>query len=176
MTINVKIGDIEKMIEKKIKKAVDASIDQDLADSIADQVRVRTQLGFGVDDNGNQFKFAPLSESYRAQRRGDIAFFTNSNGVVIPFNPDSPPILSRYTTPAKSNVTKTGQLLESLTGEAKGNQILVDVKGLRKDGSGLTNEEVLEFLEGQGKTFLALSNSEKKALVREIKNRILRNL
>lgn len=176
MSINVNVGDIEKSITDQLEKAVSASLDQELANAVADQVRKRSQLGFGVDDNGKQVKFKPLAESTRQQRRGDIAFFTDSRGNVIPYTPDTPPRLSSKTTPAKSNLTNTGEMLESLTGKVKDNQILVNVEGIRKDGSGLTNKEVKDFVEDQGFQFLGLTNGEKKELIREIKNRVLDNL
>ena len=170
------MGDIEAIVTKQLKKAVTASLDKQLAQDTANIVKKRTQLGFGVDSNGRQFKLPALSESYRAQRKGDIAFFTDSRGNVIPYEPATPPRLSKKTTPAKSNLTKTGEMLESLTGEVKDNKIFIDVKGLRKDGSGMTNKEVSDFVEAQGRTFLDLTSAERKQLIREIKNRILRNL
>lgn len=176
MTVNVKVGNIEKLISERISKAVSASLDRELAQDTANQIKVRTQLGFGVDENGKQIKLKPLSESTRAQRRGDVVFYTDVFGRLRTFEPDSPPRLSSKTSPAKSNLTRSGEMLESLTGEAKNNQILINVKGLRKDGSGLTNEEVKDFVEAQGREFLKLTSGEKNKLIREIKNRVLRNL
>ena len=176
MTVEIKVANIEKIIEDKIGKAVDAAIDQSLADDVANQVKIRTQLGFGVDENGKQVKLKPLSESYRAQRRGDVVFYKDEQGRLRHFVPDRPPVLSSSTTPAKSNLTNRGEMLESLTGSAKNNEISVKVSGRRKDGSGLTNEEVREYVESQGRNFLALTNGEKNEVIREIKNRVLRNL
>lgn len=176
MTVKVKVGDIEGIVSKQLEKAVSASLDKELAQDVANQIKKRTQLGFGVDENGKQFKLNALSDSYKAQRKGEVAFFTDQFGNVIPYEPEVPPNLSRNTTPSKSNLTKTGEMLESLTGEVSDNQILINVKGLRKDGSGLTNEEVKDFVEAQGRTFLSLTSGERKELAREIKNRILRNL
>lgn len=176
MTVKVDVGNIEAMISRKLDRAVNAAIDQNLATRVANQIKVRTQLGFGVGSNGKQITLKRLSDSYRAQRRGDIAFFTTASGVVIPYFPVNPPRLSSKTSPYKSNLTKTGEMLESLTGRVKNNQILVNVTGLRKDGSGLTNKEVKDFVEDGGRRFLSLTSGERKELAREIKNRILRNL
>ncbi len=176
MAIKVNVANIEKKIEDKIQKSVTASLDRELAQETADQVRKRTQLGFGVDENGKQVKLKPLSESYRAQRRGDVAFYRDSQGRLRAFEPNVPPNLSSQTTPAKSNLTRLGEMLKSLTGRVKDNQILINVKGRRKDGSGLTNEEVAEYVEAQGRRFLDLTNGEKNSLIRKIKERVLRNL
>ena len=176
MAVKVNVGNIEKKIQDQIQKSVSASLDKQLAQETAEQVKKRTQLGFGVDENGKQVKLSPLSESYRAQRRGEVAFYTDEFGRVRKYTPENPPPLSSKTTPAKSNLTKTGQMLESLTGEVKNNQILINVKGRRQDGSGLTNEEVAEFVESQGRRFLDLTIAERNVLVRKIKDRVLSNL
>src|SRR5690606_22586140 len=160
----------------KIKKSVSISVDQELANETAEQIKKRTQLGFGVDDNGRQTKLKPLSMSYRAQRRGEIAFFTDESGRKIPYIPSEKPTLSPYTSPAKSNLTKTGEMLESIKGIVKDTSIFINVTGKRRDGSGLTNEEVKEFVEQQGREFMRLTNGEKNELARKLKDRILRNL
>lgn len=174
MSFKVEIGDIEKNISDRLNKSVEISIDNDLVEMIVEQVRKRTRLGFGVDDMGNQVKLKPLSESYRQQRRGNIAFYTDENGVVIPYEPLAPPIISPRTTPAKSNLTMTGQLLDSLKGEVNNNQIVIKPTGIRNDG--YTNREIAEFVEEQGRQFLGLTRGEKNELIRELKNRVLKQL
>lgn len=176
MSVEIHVGDIEKQISDQIEKAVSASVDQKLANDTAEIIKRRTELGFGVNDNGKQVKLKPLSDSYKAQRRGDIAFYTDANGNKRVFRPDRPPKLSSRTTPAKSNVTKTGQMLSSIKGTIKNSSIFINVSGRRNDGSGLSNEEVKDFVEAQGRRFLFLTSAEKKQLTRKLKDRILSNL
>lgn len=157
MSYKVKVGKIEKNISEKLKRSVDASIDNQLANKIVDQIKKRTRLGFGVGPGGKQEKLKALNPNYRNQRARQED-------------------LSGNTTPAKSNLTRSGEMIDSTKGTVKNSTIFISVTGRRKDGSGLTNDQVREYTEEQGRRFLALTNAEKKALIREIKRRVLRNL
>lgn len=174
MTVKINLSNISKKITDKINKSVKFSVDRELAEKTADQIRTRTRLGFGVDENGRQERLKPLAESYREQRKGNIAFFTNQFGVKIPFVPKTKPKLSSLTTPSKSNLTNTSQMLDSIKGKAKNGVMFISITGLRRDG--FTNKEIADFVEDQGRTFFNLTNAEKNQLAREIKNRILKNL
>lgn len=174
MSFKVNMGEIAKKIEEKIEKAVDLSIDTTLAKETATQIKIRTRLGFGIDTNGNQIKLAPLSDSYKAQRRGEIAFWTDKFGRVRSYIPDEKPRLHGHTTPAKSNLTNTGEMLDSIDGYASDGKMFIKLNGRREDG--YTNEEIASFVEEQDRVFMGLTNSEKNALARKIKNRVLSNL
>lgn len=174
MTVKVKLSDISGKIKDRIKKSVEVSVDDEMATELADQIRKRTRLGFGVDENGKQTKLKPLAESYRLQRRGELAFFTDEYGNKIPYEPETKPYLSPYTTPAKSNLTKTGELLDSIRGKAQNGIIFISLEGLRKDG--YSNEEIGDFVQSQGRRFLDLTKGEKEELARKVKDKILKNL
>ena len=174
MEVKVKVSNIERLISEKLKKAVSASVDKSLARKLANTIKIRTQLGFGTDGSGKQSRLKPLSDSYKKQRKGEIAFFTNEYGQVIPYDPDYVQPLYSKTTPSKSNLTRTGEMLESLRGFVNDNTITVQVTGIRDDG--LTNREVLEYTEEDGRPFLYMTNAEKNELIRELKNRIMKNL
>lgn len=155
---------------RKLKKAgIDALIElrqprnmRIIGREAAAIVRKRTLLGFGVAENGgNRKRLKPLSDSYKAQRRGEVAFIT-LQGRVIPVKPIEPIRLSSKTTPGKSNLTLGGELLDSLKEFVTGlGKVEVRPAGSRRDG--LTNEEVAEFV-SKDRPFLNLSKNEIKQI------------
>ncbi len=155
-------------ITRQIKKAVDAAVREvqsprnmkRLGNQSIEIIRRRTLLGFGVPDNGaNKERLKKLAPSYISQRRGEVAFFTDKLGRTrkIP-NPTRRPTLSAKTSPAKSNLTFKGLLLDSMRAFVKGlGRVEIEPTGTRPDG--LTNAKVAEFVSDQ-RPYLNLSNNE----------------
>lgn len=103
--------------------------------------------------------------------------------------------LAEDTSPAKSNLTATGQLLDALyfravkdkfiikintknRYEGLGGEATIDVNVTKKKKearSKLTNEEVRKFVEDAGREFLSLNDQEKEKLIKYTKN-LLREL
>ena len=107
----------------------------------------RTRRGFGVRQTGsNQYRFAKLSSSYIEQRKRSK--------------------LDSTTSPSKSNLTFTGQLLRSLvvTKSGKEGSFTIGPNQRRRKG-GLTNESLAGLLETKNdRIFLNLAASELKTL------------
>jgi len=123
-----------------------------LAELAAELIRKRTRLGYGVETLGAaRKKLKPLDEDYVKIRK--------RKGV------------SNQTTSKKSNLTSTGQLLDSISiTKLSGKQASVGPTGSReggaltKDGDALTNSELAEFVTEAGRPFNNLSNNELKQL------------
>lgn len=136
-------------IRKAKKKVFTKSFFEQLAKEMADTVRVRSQLGGSVSEqNKGKKPFKKLSPGYVKQRESFKG-------------------LSNLTTPKKSNITRTGQLIESITGKGLSKGLEIELTGKRTDSS-LTNDEVGKFLREQGRPFLNFSNVEMKKLRRLI--------
>lgn len=91
--------DLRKFV-KKVKEVYKLTVTprnmKSIGDEIALLIRERSRKGYGVDFNeGPQVRFQSLSEAYVARRRGYAG-------------------LSFHTSPRKSNITFTGQMLESV--------------------------------------------------------------
>ena len=119
-------------------------------DDMEEQIVRRSRLGKGLSapKNGRLIPFPKLSDSYRKSRR------RNKRN------------LSLNTRPAKSNITKTGQLLDSVKNTTRGTRVIVDFNESRKN-SKLTNSKLTGYLFEQGRIFLGLSKSEKNRFRRE---------
>lgn len=145
-----------KLALKNIMKRIEAAIDdamspkelRQLALEAIDIIVKRTRLGYGVSNNfGKKEKFPKLSEQYIKRRLSDKK-------------------LAATTSPKKSNITDTGQLLNSIGifKERKG-AISIGPQGTRDDG--LSNSQLKIHLENRhNRYFLYVSELEFRQLVR----------
>lgn len=74
------------------------------------------------------------------------------------------------TSPGTSNLTATGQLIDSVTGKAVGDKVEIFLKGKRKKSltgskSQLSNDQVGAYVREQGREFLKLSSEEKQEAI-----------
>lgn len=172
---------LKKKLAVKIKLA-QVKAAKALAEVIPDVIKLRTrQEGEGVSG-----KLKPLSDSYIAQRKGDVAFATIGKGderKVIPYKPSKAPDLHPDTTPETSNLTATGQLIDAVQGKSAGSKVTIDIKKGKRKGelsggkSTLSNQQVRKYVEDNGREFLELSKQErieaeefaKEIILKEIK-------
>ena len=111
-----------------------------IAQKVLETVRDRTRAGYGVNDSNQIEPLKGLAETTKARRRS----FKR---------------LSRFTTPEKSNLTMTGDMLRSLRAEVgKGNIKLVFTN------TDAANKE--EYARAGGRPFATLSQSEVTEIVK----------
>ena len=158
---------------KKVSGAVQSGIDKALSEfvkTVPAQIKARTRVGGGLDSDdagkldGRRKQLDKLKNSTKDYRS---TYKKN---------------LSGQTTPSKSNLTATGQMLDSLRGRKRpGNKIRVSPTGNRTrelDGSssGLSNIEVQKRVERNGRTFLGLTTAETNKFRRIARNIIKKKL
>lgn len=123
-----------------------------------DIIVTRTRRGFGVKrTGGNRRKLKKLSPGYIKHRQ------RNRN------------LLSRFTSPGKSNLTFTGQMLESVKIiKANDSEFILGPSGRRSDGK--RNADVGRWVTEQGRPFMNLGRKEitdlQKFVREEMQNRI----
>jgi hypothetical protein len=147
MSAEKSLAALKRKYQVRIKIA-QREVAKELAQVIVDFIRLRTQEeGYGTKGTLDE-----LDEKYIEQRRKSKR-------------------LSSKTTPEKSNATATGQMIDALKGSSSGSTAKVVIKdsGRRKElnggKSGLTNNEVRQFFEDNGREFLKLSPEEKSDMV-----------
>lgn len=154
---------------------------KELAMLIKELIIIRTRF----EGKGTNGPLKELSDSYISQRRGELTFYTNEAGKKIPYTPSKKPKLHKDTSPEKSNLTATGQMLDALVAKSTANKAIVAVndkkrkKELYGNKSTLTNNEVRRYVEDNGREFLKLSAQEKDQLIEsatEIMKQHLRDL
>lgn len=141
-------------LENLVKQAASKS-NMEAATKLAKELVVsRTSRGFGVDSpEGQEKKLKGLSTSYKGKRKK-----LKRSGK-----------LSSQTTPTKSNLTQTRQMLESVDYQAqqgKGTVFLNDNRA----------ETKAQLQEQQGRKFLNLSKKETKEVTKLIEDQILNDI
>lgn len=151
-------------INKRLAKLVDISLMKILGDFARELIIKRTRLGYGVViPEAEKTRLKPLKESYIEVRKKD-----KKKGRL--FN---------ETTPRKSNLTRTGQMLDSIrywirdNGYRKAIELFVP-DSRRNDGR--TNNEVAGHVQSNGRIFFNLSKQEKTQIkrlaIKELRARI----
>jgi hypothetical protein len=141
-------------LKTQIKRFTDAQIEfavKEVVKLVPEQIRIRTQLG--KDLKGGKIKrLAASTVAYRRRYSDNL----DSN-----------------TSPGRSNLTATGQLLRAIEAKADKNKIVISLKNKRsRDLSGasskVSNSEVKDFQEDKGRFFFGLAEFEKNFILREI--------
>jgi len=184
--VNTKsLDDKIKQINEFIKGSIGRSIITKLAQFSIDRIHKRVKSGYGVtsdtDPNPSKTRLKKLSKSYIDFRNGKVLFFRNkSTGGLFAIKPGKKqsfpkPQLGEFGSPAKSNLTLTGQLLNSIKYKLtqRGFKIFIDdneraspvwAKGQKQ----LTNKQVAEYV-SKDRPFLALTDDEQARLKLEFK-------
>jgi hypothetical protein len=166
-----------KEIENSLKESIEKKNFEPIVEEAADMVKLRTRLGYGVERPGaGRQRLKPLKDSYKKQRANKVRFWTDPQGRVrsreIENGGGRHPELSSETTPSKSNLTFTGQMIDSVEGRATGNgKGVISVTGTRNDG--MRNSEVAQYVTDAGRPFISLSNIEIKRIVDMLRRSIL---
>lgn len=154
-------GNLKNNIFTKVNKSLDKTYMVKVGNILADDIARRTRLGFGVKKSGQlRQKLKPLTPKYKDFRKKNKRK------------------LYSLTTPKKSNLTFTGQLLNSLKARSEGiGRVTVFFKGTHKnlDGSKMPNGLLANYV-SKKRPFLGPSNREIQRLKTNIKNRILKSL
>jgi phage gpG-like protein len=135
-----------KQFADKMRKLSKTTIDKELMDEIASKttknVQTRTRKGFGVDTDGSKAtKLEGLSESYKKQRKR-----LRKQGK-----------LDSTTSPSKSNLTKSGDMLKDITYKTTENTATIFIgnnKGVKK----------AKYQDKVGRKFMNLSKNEIKEI------------
>ncbi len=144
-------ANIIKKLEKSVEQAISKAALRDVGVFARDLVVKRTRLGYGVKDNLQaKTRLARLSPGYVKKRK----MFDS---------------LSSNTSPTRSNLTLTGQMLDSIISETKDRTIIIRPTGRRNDGK--SNADIARYNEEGGRNrpkriFLRISQLEFKQIVR----------
>jgi hypothetical protein len=149
--VNIKPTDFAKKL-KEIKDDVINELNkkeslQDIGDKASNLVFKRTRLGYGVDSQGGaKTRLNPLSDSYKKVRKGEH--------------------LSESTTPGKSNLTETGEMLNDLHAIVKGEGLInIGFKTKLSSDKASWNTD-------KGRPFMNLSAPEIKQLQNYLKDKL----
>lgn len=148
MSAEKEITEFINNFKKIFKRSTTVPEMRKLGNETARIIRVRTRLGYSVKEDGQSRKtLDELDDGYIKTRKK-----LKKLG-----------ILSKDTRPRKSNLTLTGQLLDSLkTKKASKGRVIVGPSGIRS-GETLTNEKLSEYV-SKRRPYLNLSRLEIKQI------------
>jgi hypothetical protein len=148
------LKDFAKKIDDLLRNALDKGTFNEIGKKTADNIKTRTKLGKGLEDNNKNTKsLKPLSEGYKKKRKG-----LKKQGK-----------LAVDTTPAKSNLTQTGDMLNSIKYEASNNEVRIYIEGSSNNKKATDQEQ-------QGRKFMRLSKAEIKDVVDIIEKELERQI
>lgn len=149
--MKIKLSEFPKHLHQAITKAVEETMSQkllqDIGDDFVEQIKIRTRLGNGLDKNeGEPSKLKPLSKDYVKYRK-------------------SKNDLSEFTKPSKSNLTLTGEMLDSLEAKVTEDKITISFSNQFSKYKARWNEE-------SGRSFLAISRVQIERLKNSLEKKI----
>lgn len=131
--VRLQFNKIISRIESAIKDTVSNKEKKKVAEFALNVVVKRTRLGYGVKENfGKKEKLAKLKDSYVDKRKK----FTG---------------LSSLTRPKKSNLTRTGSMLDSMKAKFQGKTIVIAPTGKRNIEAALGNSQDVTYSNGYTK-------------------------
>jgi len=147
-----------KKIKGKMIKALNKQFMLKAGNELSEDIRRRTRLGFGVKDIGRpRRKLKPLAQITKIYRRE----FQNK--------------MSSLTKPSRSNLTFTGQLLDSLKAvKSSTGKVTIDFVGIHKDihGKRMKNIDLANEVTSKGRPFLGPTNRELQRFRTKLINQI----
>lgn len=139
---------VQDRLQAAYKEAASPAVQMPIAEFALSLIVKRTRLGYGVRNNFGEKERLPQHSKRYIQVRKDS------------------PHLSETTSPTKSNLTFTGELLESVRViKARDGKIVISPDGVRSDGR-LTNLKLARILESKNRVFNRISELEYQQILR----------
>jgi len=154
--LDKQIKELVDKVKKELEKAVASkSFYDEIGKEVSNQIRKRTRLGYGSSPSGQQVKLASLKESTVENRKR-----TKKKGN-----------LSNLTTPKKSNLTETAQLLDAIEHKSTNQKVTIQFSDRRKD-SKIGNKKLAGYVQQAGRRFFDLTTAETSSLKRLVEKKI----
>lgn len=142
--------DLKKKVDTALREVLSKETFDDIGALTSEQIKTRTRLGKGVEQN--EAGFTPLKPLSPATQ--NIRQAKKKAGK-----------LSGLTTPKKSNLTETGELLDSIKYESKATEVRIYIEGSNNQKKAI--DQV-----GQGRKFMNLSKTEIREVIKYLQKKI----
>jgi hypothetical protein len=160
----------------------------DLGKFTRDVVYKRVKSGKGVNSDKTPFlitksvSLKPLSKSYRRYRQTGIVEFVAKKWygriyekVNVKFH-TGVPALGPFGRPGKSNLTFSGQMLQSMSWDVTKSGFIVLIPETRRREGKLTNAQLARYLAKKGRPFMNLTSGESRIVKSRMKKQIQQKL
>lgn len=149
--MKIKLSNLPKEMQKKLESAMNELTKpkflNEIGQQIVEDIYKRTKLGYGIEEpRGTQSKLKPLTGQYKKMRK-------------------SFPKLSTDTSPSKSNLSLTGDMLNDLKVKVTNTKALIYLGSEFSKNKAKWNSE-------KGRTFLNVSNTQVSKIIALLKNKL----
>jgi hypothetical protein len=135
-----------------------------------DLVYRRTKTGYGVSslevEKPKKTKLKSLHPNYVEYRKG-LGQFQKKKGEA----PKARRVRSNFSSASKSNLTLTGQMLDSISIDVITRGVRLFIENTKRDGETQTNADVAQFV-SEARPFFALTDDEQLVILRLIEREI----
>lgn len=168
---------VRKDLDKIILEIVSNSFLKVLAEKARQLIYRRVKSGKGVNpSSGQEQSLKALSDRYVQYRKGNFSFSTKKKGKKVTANKGAPR-LGEFGSPGKSNLTLTGEMLDSI-------QIKIEKYGFRlyfpttkhKFSKRVTIRELAQYVQENGRPFFSLSQGERRVLLKAVQDEVRKQL
>ena len=144
------INNFDKELKAKMDKVLDEltkpEVLKEMGEKLIKEIQVRTRLGYGVEESkGSQSKLKPLSEDYKIYRKTKQ--------------------LDSTTSPSKSNLSFTGDMLRSLVAKPETGKVVI------QHNDELSKKKT-EWNADKGRVYMNISKTQFNNLIKFIKEKI----
>ena len=185
----------QKLFNSLGEVAGDNFLKQDLARFTRDMVYKRVKSGKGVSSDkvaigrAQPIRFKPLSKNYKYFRQSGIARFqakryhyNSKTGRKLGYEmvevkiKVGQPALGEYGSPNKSNLTLSGQMLNSMSFDIKKFGFVVMIPETARRGAKFTNAQLARWVSKAGRPFMNLTAGEERIVKSRMRKTIQRQL
>ena len=166
------LKNFERRFKLNIEKLLSADFLQELGNQVTTTIYKRVKAGGGAED-GQKTRLKPLSSGYISARKGTVQFNTKE-GKFVEFKIKKTK-LGNFGSAGRSNLTRTGQMLDSIDFKVTKNGVTIFIPDSFRDDDDskqLTNADVARFVTKQGRSFFELTDSEVTSVQRTIINKL----
>jgi phage gpG-like protein len=111
------LGNIRESIKKRIEKAIDSEFKKEIGQEVTEDIKINTRRGYGILD-GKRIELAPLKDPETILHRKYLE--KGNNNTARPYITDL------------SNLSMSGQLIDSVDFKLKGDDIVIEASGERR--------------------------------------------
>lgn len=150
------LDDVRKFLNALKKEVLSKDNFQKIGEEVKEIVYRRVKSGFGVNsdetETPTQKRLKPLSKSYVEQRK--------DRGVK-----------GQFATPGASNLTNTGQMLDSIQVRATNDGVTISIPDTPRSDTDISNKKVAEYVADE-RPFFALTSAEIKIVDQMIRDQV----
>jgi phage gpG-like protein len=148
------LKELQEKMSRLLTDVVDKQLFTDIGNKLTPEIKKRVRRGYGVSEEaGPAQKLSGLTDSYKKQRK----------------NQKKTGYLSSETTPARSNLTQTGKMIDSITATADNKSATISVTGKE-------NIEKAKHVQDKGRPFMNLTKREVQDVTDIIENAIKKDI